>query len=554
MRKARLWRGLSALMAFLLVFVSVASSFANMYAGTINVALDTPTVMAVEGSGSENVDTTYYKSEFGDFTAENHAKFIEATFEQNIDEMKEGAVLLYNKDNALPLDPEEDRLSFFGHANVEALLWGMAATSRSVDGLLGNWMVDDPAFLTQSSYAHLIPDAMRDAGFAINEELWSVLKSTGTNVGRNSYGGGDAITDDSHSRQVGAAEAEDPISVYTDEVRSTWANDYQTAIVTLARAGKEGQDMAVRDTVGDGRSSLALSAREEDLLAMLRDEKEAGRIKKIIVILNTGTPMEVHWLDDYDVDACLFVGAMGNMGAIGVASILSGETNPSGHLTDTYAVNSLSAPAVVNSNGNTPRYLNYEEINAQIDGDLSGAVTTAEQASEMAEFMSFQAEGIYIGYKYYETRYEDTILGQGNATSSKGASNGASEWCYENEVSYPFGHGLSYTTFEQMLQDVTFNENTDRYELTVEVTNTGDVPGKSVVQVYAQTPYGDYERENLVEKSAVQLVGFDKTDLLQPNESQTLIVEAERYLLASYDYTRLRVCTIFAGFIILSGR
>ena len=85
MRKARLWRGLSALMAFLLVFVSVASSFANMYAGTINVALDTPTVMAVEGSGSENVDTTYYKSEFGDFTAENHAKFIEATFEQNID-------------------------------------------------------------------------------------------------------------------------------------------------------------------------------------------------------------------------------------------------------------------------------------------------------------------------------------------------------------------------------------------------------------------------------------------------------------------------------------
>ena len=427
MRKARLWRGLSALMAFLLVFVSVASSFANMYAGTINVALDTPTVMAVEGSGSENVDTTYYKSEFGDFTAENHAKFIEIIFGHYIDEIKEGAVLLYNKDNALPLDPEEDRLSFFGHANVEALLW----------------------------------------------------------------------------------------------------------------------DMAVRDTVGDGRSSLALSAREEDLLAMLRDEKEAGRIKKIIVILNTGTPMEVHWLDDYDVDACLFVGAMGNMGAIGVASILSGETNPSGHLTDTYAVNSLSAPAVVNSNGNTPRYLNYEEINAQIDGDLSGAVTTAEQASEMAEFMSFQAEGIYIGYKYYETRYEDTILGQGNATSSKGASNGASEWRYENEVSYPFGHGLSYTTFEQMLQDVTFNENTDRYELTVEVTNTGDVPGKSVVQVYAQTPYGDYERENLVEKSAVQLVGFDKTDLLQPNESQTLIVEAERYLLASYDYTRLRVCTIF---------
>ena len=144
------------------------------------------------------------------------------------------------------------------------------------------------------------------------------------------------------------------------------------------------------------------------------------------------------------------------------------------------------------------------------------------------------AEGIYIGYKYYETRYEDTVMGTGNADGAAGASVG-NAWAYSNEVVYPFGYGLSYTTFDQTLEGVTFDADSDMYQVSVRVKNTGSVAGKSVVEVYAQTPYGSYEQENQVEKASIQLVGFEKTAMLQPGEEATVTVPVERYFLASYD-------------------
>lgn len=163
----------------------------------------------------------------------------------------------------------------------------------------------------------------------------------------------------------------------------------------------------------------------------------------------------------------------------------------------------------------------------------------------VSDYMIY-AEGIYVGYKYYETRYEDVILGNGNADSSVGSSTGEA-WDYNDEIAFPFGYGLSYTTFSQTLDGVSYDEESDTYKVTVTVTNTGDVAGKSVAEVYAQTPYGDYEKENLVEKSAVQLVGFDKTQELEPGESETLEISVERYLLASYDYTNAE------GYILSEG-
>lgn len=299
------------------------------------------------------------------------------------------------------------------------------------------------------------------------------------------------------------------------------------------------------ETKDERVSSLSLIPEEKDILQMLKEEKAAGRFKKIIVILNTSSAMEVNWLDEYDVDACMFVGATGAQGARGISSILSGETNPSGHLVDTYAACSTSAPAVANFGENTGIYENYQQIN---DVNQEGVGTEGSLGGYGSGcYFTFQAESIYIGYKYYETRYEDSILGQGNASSAKGASFGASSWKYEDEISYPFGHGLSYTTFEQTLDSVKYNAETDQYEASVTVKNTGDTAGKSVVELYAQTPYGDYEKENKVEKSSVQLVGFGKTKLLAPGESETLTIEAERYLLASYDYTKTK------GYILSGG-
>lgn len=156
-------------------------------------------------------------------------------------------------------------------------------------------------------------------------------------------------------------------------------------------------------------------------------------------------------------------------------------------------------------------------------------------------------ESEHVGYKYYETRYEDCILGQGNADGTAGTYASTGAWNYNEEVSYPFGYGLSYTTFDQTLDGVTYNSDTDNYEVKVTVTNNGTVSGKSVVQVYAQTPYGDYEKQNAVEKASVQLAGFAKTGELAPGASETVTVEVQKYFLASYDSKGAKGYILSAG-------
>ena len=178
------------------------------------------------------------------------------------------------------------------------------------------------------------------------------------------------------------------------------------------------------------------------------------------------------------------VGLPGGYGFYGVADVLSGEVNPSGHLADTYAVDNSSSPAAQN-------YGNYEWTNADSAYSIN---------SEIVE-----AEGIYTGYKYYETRYADTVLGQGNASDKTGSSNGKA-WNYEDEVSYPFGYGLSYTTFSQTLDSLDVNLEDKTVTAKVTVKNIGDVAGKDVVQLYTSLPYTEYDKEHAVEKAAVQLM------------------------------------------------
>ena len=503
-----LWRGFASVNAFLLAVLIFGTSLAFNYVGAINTALGVQSSKIVDESTGDNI---YYKSEFGDFNEENQAKLIEATFEQNINEMKEGAVLLKNKANALPLAGNERKVTLFGHASYDPAYKSSSAGSR-------------PNFGTK--YAVDLRQALLDDGFEVNQTMFDAYSESTVSRGQvMDYGLGFPV----RVMDGSAVNQEEPADFYTPELQATFKDYSDVAIVVLAREASEGNDLNMVDT--DGRSSLALHQNEEDLLEMV---KNAG-FKKIIVLLNSPYQMELEWLDKYNVDACLLIGAVGSQGFRGVSSILTGETNPSGHLVDTYAANSLSAPACVNSGTETPMYKNAEAIGAEIGAD------------ENANYINFQAENIYIGYKYYETRYEDSILGQGNANGSNGASNGASNWVYQDEVTYPFGYGLSYTSFEQKLDFVQYDAANDEYRATVTVKNTGSVAGKSVVELYAQTPYGDYEKQNKVEKSAVQLAGFTKTDLLQPGQSQQVEVTVDRYLLASYDYVNAKGYILSAG-------
>lgn len=505
MKKSRLWTGFASLCSFFLVTSILAMDCMMSYAGTINGALGIVTSKVVNDEESGE-DYTYFVSEYGELNAENLQKLIQDTYDESVLEEEEGAVLLKNENQTLPLSSGETRVTLFGHAVAQPLYKASSAGSSGYKG----------------EYCISLYSALENAGFSINDTLYNAYVNSATARGTGAF---DFITQTTSEFSMG----EESIDFYTEELRASWEEDYNdVAIVMFAREAGEGIELLTEDE--EGISQLALHQDEKDLLQMIKD---SGKFSKTIVLINSGWAMELGWLDEYDVDACLWIGCPGQRGFEGVANILTGEANPSGSLTDTYAVNSLSAPAVVNGSYNNQNWTNLDEVLA----------ATTEGESDVSWY-TVQAEGIYVGYKYYETRYEDMILGQGNAASGIGSSNGEA-WNYTSEVSYPFGYGLSYTTFAQTLDSVEVDG--EEIHVTVTVTNTGDVAGKKSVQIYAQTPYGEYEKQNLVEKSAIQLLNFGKTNLLAPGESQTLTITCDKYLLASYDYTNVK------GYILSEG-
>ncbi len=495
MKRSRLWTGLTSLFAFFMTALILILQCMMGYEGTINSALGISTSKVVNGDDAG--DTTYFESSYGELNAENLATLIQDTYDQSFLEEEEGAVLLRNENNALPLSAEETSVTLFGHAVAQPLYKNASAGSNAYKNE-GDHLID-------------LYTALANQGFEINDTLYDAYKASETERGTGAF---DFVTQTTSVFSLG----EESIDFYTEDIQNSWSDNYNdVAIVMLAREGGEGMELQTNDE--EGISQLALHQDEKDLLQMIQD---SGKFEKTIVLLNSGNAMEVDWLEEYGVDACLWIGLPGQRGFEGVANLLTGKANPSGSLTDTYAVDSLSSPAVVNGSWNNQNWTNLDEVLEK----------TTEGESDVSWY-TVQAEGIYIGYKYYETRYEDVILGQGGADASVGSTTGNS-WNYNEEVVYPFGFGLSYTSFEETLDEVSIDG--DEITVTVTVTNTGDVAGKKSVQVYAQTPYGDYEKENLVEKSAIQLLDFGKTDMLEPGESETLTITGDKYLLASYDY------------------
>lgn len=288
-------------------------------------------------------------------------------------------------------------------------------------------------------------------------------------------------------------------NIYTDDVKATFASYNDAAIITLVRAGTENADPSM--------GSLELSSYEKEMIKII---KNSGKFNKIILLLNSPMPMSMDWVDsqEYGVDAALWIGTPGYYGSAGAVHVLMGKDgdgkplSPSGHLCDTFAAKVESAPAMENF-GNT-NVVVYKE-------------------------------GIYVGYKYYETRYEDLVLNQGNANSNKGAKMNDNYWNYANEVAVPFGYGESYTTFESRITGVNYNRNTDQYEVEIEVKNTGSMDAKYSGQVYVQQPYTDFDKANGIEKSAISLMGYDKVDV-KAGETKKFVVNIDKYFLASYDY------------------
>ena len=487
-RKAAILRGVAGIMAFLFFLCTAATTLTFHYAGIINQALGVSTTQIIHSDDAAAADAVVYDNEYGTDPNNNQAALMLEmdVAAENIKQAEEGTVLLTNN-GALPL-AEGAGVTLFGNGAFHPI-----GTSTSTP--------------FESIVASTLTSALQDALGAEN---------VNATLGDTAYA------------ELGTTSISSVVEAPIADVKaqeSTWQSSCNdAAIVVLSRAGSESNDASLYND--DGNHYLGLSDNEADLMAYLQSQKEAGVFGSIIVLINSEQAMELDWLDDYGVDACMLVGRPGTVGYTGVVNLMVGAANPSGRVVDTYAANSLSAPAVTYAGNNTQQWTNLDWVGAN-DPDW-GADGTSESN------WILYAEGIYTGYKYYETRYEDTVLGAGNASSAAGSSTGGA-WSYTDEVVFPFGYGLSYTTFTQTLDSVEYDPNTDSYLVEVAVTNTGDVAGMDVVEVYAQTPYGDYEKQNRVEKAAVQFVGMGKTGTLEPGASETVTVEVDRYFLASYD-------------------
>ncbi len=432
------------------------------------------------------VGGTFWKLENPDQHAEYfHSDF--ATVEEMIDYgldvcrqvEAEGAALLLNRDNALPLG-EGAKVSCFSTSSVNLVYGGTG--SGNID----------------ASTADTLKTALEKSGISVNDTLWSFYTE----------GPGRDYVRDSGGFTSSAAVGEAPWSVHTDEVKDSVSGFGDAAIVVLSRVGGEGVDLSFREV-----NYLALDENERDMLKNLADMKAAGAIRKIVVLLNTANTLQVDFLknNEYDVDACLWIGDVGITGINAVADILAGKVNPSGSLADTYCYDNYSSPAMANF------------VPTVYEGYVKGGIPDNAKS-----YMIYQ-EGIYVGYKYYETRYEDAVMGTGNAGG----------YTYSDDVAFPFGCGLSYTTFAYsklgMTEQAAGDGNPGEITVSVTVTNTGDTAGKETVQIYAQSPYTDYDRELGVEKAAVQLVGFGKTKELAPGASETLEITVDKRDVASYD-------------------
>lgn len=378
------------------------------------------------------------------------------------------------------------------------------------------------------------------AGFEVNSDLYYWYEDNIGRYGRRNLVGAGGVGTISN---IGDANWEEINTSAKD-------NECDTAVFVLSRTGGEGLDSTIfaKDNKANVYNNnvtfdykdgnyLKLTDKERDVLQHLIKGREEGRFGSVIIILNTTNQVELEFLDDLDIDGLIWAGSIGSQGAFALGDIFAGKVNPSGKLPDTFWKHHYLNPV----------HANFGVLADPIENPAVTQWKVVRNGGAMekdGKHVVYQ-EGIYSGYRYTETRYEDTVLKD---------KNNVGEFDYSNVVTYPFGYGLSYTTFEysnfKTERKVSTVENgliDDTYVISVDVTNTGNVAGKESVQIYLQKPYTTYDKENSIEKAAVELVGFDKTRILNPGQKQTIKVEVKEQAFASYDSTAAKTYIMDEG-------
>lgn len=448
----------------------------------------------------------------GSITEESMAE----AYEVNTELVSEGVTLLENN-GALPLA---------GGSNVNVFGW---ASTAPVYGGVGSGALNDQYAVTD------LITGLTNAGLNVNQDLVDFYEAY--QAERPSVG-------------MWAQDwtlPEPNVSAYTDELMASAKEFSDTALVVISRPGGENADMPTDmaavvdgtwkerdaltgnsyfngvydDTLNEGNDwdegdhYLQLSNREEEMLQMVCDNFD-----KVIVLINTNNAMELGFLEEYGVDAAVYTPCPGQNGFDAVGLVLAGAVNPSGKTVDTFVYDLFNTP-IVNNFGQF-MYDNMDE-HAVVSTNFS----TGEEVTAMPSFVNY-VEGIYVGYKFYETAAAEGLID------------------YDSTVVYPFGYGLSYTTFEQTMSDLTVDGDTISFDVTV--TNTGSVAGKNVVEVFFNPPYTN----GGIEKATANLVAFDKTDILEPGASQTLTISFKAEDMASYDTYGAAAYVLEAGDYVIS--
>ncbi len=542
------FRGMSSVMASILTLSILGTTVADTYRTNLDDVLGTQSYVTVDSQENARFQSDYSTIE----------EMAEAIKDIAIREGEEGTVIMKNDNDVLPLSTDET-----------IALFGLAAYApypiSAGDLKAGN---EDGVDLLQG---------LKDAGFQVNETLEAFYMNDLLNphevVTQNAWTGEDVIStefDYIYNTSVGDmtdfAITEVPADMYVElgapeDLSAQISKETTVGICVFARPGGESNTYAPRSAVNfagesTGEDPLALS---EDELSVVAFAKET--CSKVIVLLNTGNAMLIQDIAEggaYEVDGIAYIGCPNDYQFTGIVNVLSGEVNATGALTDTYVVDNSSIPAVVNfggdyyadadivaanaENGFDARYPGVEITNISSAGSFGGGSATYSGGQYIVE-----AEGIYVGYKYFDTRYYDSIMNPAfHAASSEGATQ-AEQWDYTKEVIYSFGHSLSFLDYTQEIVSLNVDKTPEGgITAVVAVTNNSSEDGRFLAQLYVQQPYTEYDQENNVEKSAVMFLNSAKVDVAAGATEEVTITIPTKYL-ASYDYTTAKTYILDAG-------
>lgn len=523
-KSLKLWRGLLTIFISLSLALTSLTGVANTWRSVIDQGLGTASTKTTNDSKFTSVYSTT------DELINAHVDLGERVAE-------EGVVLLKNENNVLPLTNEKSKVTLFGMGSVYPFMGGTMGST-----------------ITGASQRNLV-QALQDRGYEVNPELLGIYETLGNIVTGEveGWGGKSPVYGFRPANFSAPYEPSEPaLDIYTTSTKDggaggnanyadSFKNYNDAAIVVFSRPGAEGSDYypgekGIDQDKYETKNALGLAKNERAVLELAK-----ANFSKVIVLINSGSTMEIEELKkDEGVSAIMYIGFPGAYGFLGIADILNGTANPSGRLADTYAVDTANSPAAQNVGKIAINDLSPITYPNSLMGNIAATSPLGSfggDASMSADHYLIEAEGIYTGYKYYETRYFDAMVGSGNASSAVGASNNASNWNYDDEVSYAFGYGLSYTTFSQELNSIDVNKSDKTITAEVTVKNTGNASGKSVAQLYVQTPYTEYDKTHGVEKSAIEFLGMEKTQILDPGAEEKVTITIDMKYMASWDST-----------------